>query len=76
MKYQIIGRREINVQTSVEGEEESLTHKIIFTLVEYDFDGTKIVIEVSHYNPFDEEYVIKGIENRAVTEQKNLDLLN
>jgi hypothetical protein len=77
MKYQILSRREelLHVESG-EGEEKiTATHKIVFTLVEYDFGGTLMTIEVPHYNPFDEEYIVKGIENLAITEQRKLGLL-
>ena len=77
MKYQILSRREELLQVeSGEGEEKiTETHKLVFTLVEYDFGGILMTIEVPHYNPFDEEYIVRGIEHRAITEQRNLGLL-
>lgn len=77
MKYQILSRREepVLVYGGEEGETILATHALVFTLVEYNFAGTIVIVEIPHYNPLDEEYIIKGIETRAITEQRNLGLL-
>lgn len=43
---------------------------IVNTEVEFTFDdGTIEVISIPHFNPKNDEDIIKGIENRFVTEQ-------
>jgi hypothetical protein len=54
MTYKILSKRQI---------EESL-----FTIVEYDFDGTIVTIEVSHFMPKTEEEITQNIINRAESE--------
>jgi len=55
MEYKIIGGNTVNIVT---------------TDVEFTFeDGTVEVISISHFNPKDDEDIIKGIENRYITEQ-------
>jgi len=72
MTYSIISRREeVNYVT----ETETIAQTLVFTLVEYNFDGTIITVEVAHFMPPDESYIIQGIENRAVTEQIKLGLI-
>lgn len=57
MNYTILSRR---------------TEETVFTTVEYDFDGEKVVVEVAHFMPQSEDDITLGIENRAVTEQQKL----
>ena len=43
------------------------------TEVEYEFDdGQKVVAEVAHFMPKDEEEIQRWIQNRWITEEKNL----
>ena len=58
-----------------------MTYKIIskrqdsdtlLTTVEYDFNGTKITIEVPHFQPQSVKEVIVGIENRGASEERKL----
>jgi hypothetical protein len=57
MNYKILSRR---------------IEETVFTTVEYDFDGETVTVEVAHFMPQNEDDIILGIENRAVTEQKRL----
>jgi len=78
MTYSIISRREeVNyVEYPIsETETETVAQTLVFTLVEYNFNGTTTVVEVAHFMPPDESYIIQGIENRAVTEQIKLGLI-
>ena len=78
MTYTILERHEIINQVEAQiSETETVTveQKTVFTTVEYDFGGTIIVVEVPHFMPPDEDYIILGIENRAITEQRKLGLL-
>lgn len=44
----------------------------VITTVEYTFeDGSTSIIDVSHFMPKSEDDIIKGIENRFITEQLN-----
>jgi len=43
--------------------------------VEYNFDGTIVTVEIGHFMPKDEDYIINGIENRAITEQRRLGII-
>ncbi len=48
----------------------------VITEVEYTFeDGSTSIVNVSHFMPKSEEDIIKGIENRLVTENNNLENL-
>jgi len=51
--------------------------KIVKTLVEFAFnDGSKKEIEVSHFfgdGIVDEDIILKGLENRLISEQRELD---
>jgi hypothetical protein len=48
---------------------------LIFTLVEYDFNGTKVTVEIPHFMPPNEDYIILGIENWGISHQKKLGLI-
>ena len=44
----------------------------VITEVEYTFeDGSTSIINVSHFMPKSGEDIVKGIENRFITEQNN-----
>jgi hypothetical protein len=78
MTYSILSRREeVNyVEYPIsETETETVAQTLVFTLVEYNFNGTIITVDVAHFMPPDESYIIQGIENRAVTEQIKLGLI-
>lgn len=49
------------------------TEETVFTTVEYDIDGTTLVVEVAHFMPQSESDIIQGIENREVTERRKLE---
>ena len=49
------------------------TDSIVKTLVEYDFDGTKVQVEVAHFNPQSEDDILLGIANREITERIRFD---
>lgn len=47
------------------------TIQIVTTDVEFTFDdGTIEIISIPHFNPKNDEDIIKGIENRYITEQE------
>ncbi len=51
---------------------ETIEQKLIITKVEYTFeDGSTSVIDVTHFQPKNENDIIKGVENRFITEQNN-----
>jgi len=58
MEYKIISKRQ-----------DSDT---LLTTVEYNFNGTKIIIEVPHFQPQSVKEVIVGIENRGASEERKL----
>lgn len=49
--------------------------EILFTEVEYDFDGTVMTIEIPHFMPQTSEEVITNIVNRASSEQVKLNAI-
>lgn len=62
MAYTILNRREeITVKTEVE-----------YTF-EINGENHTVTTIVSHFMPQSEEDIVKGIENRALTEQKNIE---
>jgi hypothetical protein len=54
MTYKILSTRQID--------------EILFTTVEYNFDGNIVTIEVAHFMPKSEEDIKQNIINRASTE--------
>lgn len=51
---------------------ETTEQKLVITKVEYTFeDGSTSVIDVTHFQPKDENDIIKGVENRFQTEINN-----
>jgi hypothetical protein len=48
----------------------------LFTTVEYNFDGTIVTIEVSHFMPKSEEEITQNIINRAESEIIRIDAAN
>lgn len=42
----------------------------LFTTVEYNFDETKVLLEVAHFQPQSKEEIITGIENRGLSEER------
>jgi hypothetical protein len=54
MTYKILSTRQID--------------EILFTTVEYNFDGNTVTIEVAHFMPKSEEEIKQNIINRASTE--------
>jgi hypothetical protein len=54
MTYKILSTRQID--------------EILFTTVEYNFDGNIVTIEVAHFMPKSEEDIKQNIVNRASTE--------
>ena len=78
MTYQILQRREEVNQSEIQiSETETITQeqRVVFTLVEYNFEGTLVMVEIPHFMPPDEDYIILGIENRAITEERKLGLI-
>jgi len=47
----------------------------LFTEVEYDFNGTIVVVDIPHFMPQSSQDVITGIINRAATEQIKLNYI-
>ena len=48
----------------------------VITEVEYTFeDGSTSIVNVSHFMPKQEDDIIKGIENRFITEQANKNII-
>ena len=47
--------------------------RTVFTLIEYDFNGVKISVDIPHFMPQSEDDIQAGIANRAVTEQRKLE---
>jgi hypothetical protein len=54
MTYKILSTRQID--------------EILFTTVEYNFDGNVVTVEVAHYMPKSEEAIKQNIINRASAE--------
>lgn len=54
MNYTILNRR---------------VEETVITTVEYQFGDTTVTVDVPHFMPGSEEDIIRGIENRAVSEQ-------
>ena len=48
----------------------------IFTLVEYNFDGTIIVVNIPHFMPNNNDEIELGITNRALSEKRKLDAIS
>lgn len=44
----------------------------VFTKVEYDFNGVKVVVDIPHFMPRSEDDITLGINNREVTELRKL----
>lgn len=49
------------------------TTNTIFTKVEYDFDGIIVIVDVAHFMPKSEDYIILGIQNRGITERRKIE---
>ena len=62
MTYKIINTRQIET--------------ILYTEVEYDFDGTIVLIEVAHFNPQSKEEIETNILNRASSELIKIEISN
>lgn len=55
---------------------ETKEQKTVITTVEFTLnDGSTKTIDVSHFMPKSEDDIIKGIENRLITENNRLDEL-
>lgn len=44
----------------------------LFTVVEYDFNGTKVEVEVAHFQPQSADDITLGITNRGASEERKL----
>jgi hypothetical protein len=83
MKYIIENTEEILVPNHTNelnevGETiESIANiRLLKTRVKYTFDGYgEHIVTISHFNPEDIKDIERGIENRAITEQKKLGLI-
>ena len=47
-------------------------NQTIHTLVEYDHNGVTYVVNISHFNPKDENEITENIERRVEQEKNNL----
>jgi len=54
---------------SVRVEDKSLVTEVEYTF----FDGSKKTMNVAHFYPSSKEEVIQGIQNREVSEQREID---
>ena len=78
MSYTILDRQEvINMSNDIFDEEGNLLmssreEKTVMTLVEYDFNGTVVTVNIPHFMPQSEDDIILGITNREVTEFEKL----
>jgi hypothetical protein len=76
--WQILERTEIINQSQDILDEEgniiisSIPEKTVFTKVEYNLNGSIIVVDIPHFLPQSEDDIITGIENRMVTEIEKL----
>jgi hypothetical protein len=62
---------------SIPGTEVNWTTKTVKTKVEYDFPGYgKHIVDIAHFNPQTTADIELGINNRAITEQKKLGLID
>jgi hypothetical protein len=76
MEYRILERREERYEVDLRTEETGPVLQeqfIVFTLVEYIIEGQTITVEIPHFMPPSEEYIILGIENRGVTERLKME---
>jgi hypothetical protein len=58
MKYMITGVKQVE--------------EVVVTSVDYDFDGVKVSVDVSHYMPRSKAEIKEGIVNRAQSEKRKL----
>ena len=47
---------------------------IVHTLVEFDFDGIIVECDITHFCPQSEEEIQIGIQNRMISEERNLNI--
>jgi hypothetical protein len=62
MTYKILSTRQVD--------------ETLFTMVEYNFDGTIVITEVAHFMPKSEEEITQNIINRASAEITRIDAAN
>ena len=48
----------------------------IHTLIQFEYNGETYQVNISHFNPKDEEEIQANIERRIVQEKNNIDLNN
>jgi hypothetical protein len=61
----------------IPGTEVTWTTTTVKTKVEYDFPGYgKHIVDIAHFNPQTTADIELGINNRAITEQKKLGLID
>ncbi len=61
----------------IQGTEITWQTKTVSTKVEYDFPGYgKHIVDIAHFNPQSAVDIELGINNRAITEQKKLGLID
>jgi hypothetical protein len=53
-------------------KETKQVDETVFTKVEYNFSGTKVTVDVAHFEPSSLADITLGIENRAKSEKRKL----
>ena len=51
------------------GQGQTITNRLVKTLVEFDISGEVFQLEIPHFNPQTEADIILGISNREITEK-------
>ena len=54
----------------IPGQGQTVTNKLVKTLVEFDIEGEIVQIEIPHFNPGSEADITLGINNREITERR------
>lgn len=54
------------------GQGQTITNRLVKTLVEFDIAGEVFQLEIPHFNPQSEDDIILGIQNREITERRKL----
>lgn len=56
----------------IPGQGQTVTNRLVKTLVEFDIAGEVFQIEIPHFNPQTEVDITLGISNREITERRKL----
>ena len=54
----------------IPGQGQTITNRLVKTLVEFDIVGEVFQIEIPHFNPQTEADITLGISNREITESR------